>query len=108
MSKTLFLVLASALLVIGFSPMSNHMLSMPGMKMDAISASNQSNTAQESADDHSTSSCCDAITPCSIGIDFLVPQPTNITLSGDSKRVISSAPTVRFICINTLRPPPKA
>ena len=107
MSKTLFLVLASAVLI-GFSPMYNHMSSMPGMKMDAMAVSNHSNMAHESADDHTASSCCDAITLCSLGVDFLVPQSATIASYGDSKRVVSSAPTVQPIYIKTLSPPPKA
>ncbi|MDQ3005313.1 MAG: hypothetical protein M3R47_08015 [Chloroflexota bacterium] len=105
MAKILFIVLAFALLI-GLFPLSNHMLSMPGMKMDAMPASSQSNMGHESADEHSTS-CCDAITPCSLGV-FLLPQPTNIASYGGSKRVVSSAQTVQFIYIKSLSPPPKA
>lgn len=107
MPRMLFIVLTIALLI-GLSPLSDHMLSMPGMKMDVMAASNQSNMAHESRDEHSTSSCCDAITPCSLGLDFLASQPVNIGSYGGSKRVASSHPTVQPIYIKTLSPPPKA
>jgi len=104
--RILFIAL-NIVLLIGLSPLSNQMLSMPGMKMDVMPASNQSNTAHESGDEHSTSSCCDAITPCSLGLGFLAPQPANIASYGGSKRAVSSALTVQPIYIKTLSPPPK-
>ena len=84
------------------------MLSMPVMKMDAVAASSHNNVAHESADDSSNTSCCDAITPCLVGVDFLVPQLVSIASMGDSKRVGSLAPIVQSIYLSTLSPPPKA
>lgn len=107
MARLLFTAWTFALLI-GLFPLSNHMVSMPGMEMDAIAVSNQSNMAQERADEHSTSTCCDAITPCSLAIDILVSQTATIASYGGSKRAVSSAPTVQPIYIKTLSPPPKA
>ena len=108
MPRILFFVFAFALLT-GWSPLSNPMLSMPGMKMETMAAaSNQGNMAHESADDHSTLPCCDAINLCSLGVEVLVAQPANIASYGGSKRVASSALTVQPIYIKTLSPPPKA
>jgi hypothetical protein len=106
-ARILFIALAFALLI-GWSPPSNHMLSMPGIKMDAMAVSNQSNMAHKSADGHSPSTCCDAIAPCSFAVDVLIPQPANIASYGGSKRVASLDPTVQPIYIKTLSPPPKA
>jgi hypothetical protein len=106
-SRILFTVLTIALLV-GLSPLSNQMLSMPGMEMDTMSSPDQDNIAHESADDHSTSSCCDAITPCVLVIDLLFPQFATIALYGDRERVASSALTIQSIYIKNLSPPPKA
>ena len=107
MSRIVIVALAIALLI-GWSPLSNHMLSMQGMKMDVMAISNQSNMTHESADEHSTSSCCDAITPCALVIDLLFPQIANITLYGDSEGIASSALTIQSIYIKNLSPPPKA
>jgi hypothetical protein len=106
-SRILFAVLTIALLM-GLSPLSNHMLSMQGMEMNTMSAPNQDNMAHESADDHSNSSCCDAITPCVLVVDLLFPQFANIALYGDSERVARSALTIQSIYIKNLSPPPKA
>jgi hypothetical protein len=106
-SRILVAVLTIALLI-GLSPRSNHMLSMQGMKMDVMAASNQSNMDHEGGDKHSASSCCDAVTPCPLGLDFLTSQPANIASYGGSKRVASPPPTVQSIDIKTLSPPPKA
>jgi hypothetical protein len=84
------------------------MLSMPGMEMETMSALHQGNMAHESADEHSTLPCCDAITPCSLAVDFLFIEPDTIASYGGSKRVASSALLVQPIYINTLSPPPKA
>ena len=76
--------------------------------MDAMAASiQQSHMTHESAVEHSTSPCCDAITPCSFGGDILVPRPSTTTSYGGSKRVASLAPTVQHIYLKTLSPPPK-
>ena len=107
MARILFIALTFALMI-GLSPLSNHMLSMPGMKMDAMAASNGSNVAHESADEHSASTCCDAITPCSLVVDLLFPQFADIALYGDSERVANLTLTVQPIYIKTLSPPPKA
>jgi hypothetical protein len=101
-----FIALAFALLI-GLTPLSNHMSSVLGMEMDAAATSNQGNMAHESADEHSTSTCCDAITPCSLVVDLVFPQFPNIALNGDGERVESSALTIQSIHIRNLSPPPK-
>jgi|SRR5688572_23323674 len=107
MPKIVITVLAIVLLI-GLSPRSNHMLSMQGMKMETMSALHQGNMAHKSADEHSTSTCCDAITPCSLVVDLLFPQFATIGLNGDSERVASSALTIQSFYIKNLSPPPKA
>lgn len=107
MARIVITVLA-IVLFIGLSPLSNHMLSMQGMEMETMLALNQGNIAHESEDDHSTSSCCDAITPCALVVDLLFPQFADIALYGDTERVASSALTVQPIYIKILSPPPKA
>src|SRR6266536_3354056 len=89
--------------LIGLLPISNHMLSMQAMHMNAVAS--VSGTVQEKTSDNSTGSCCDVITPCSLGVAFLVPQTGIITSYGDSKRVISLAPKVQSIYIEALIPP---
>ena len=76
--------------------------------MDEMGTANQDNNAHEGTDDYSSSTCCNAITPCSLVVDFLNPQVPKIILYGVSKRVIGSEPTVQFIYIKNLSPPPKA
>jgi hypothetical protein len=103
----LIIALAFALLI-GLSLHSNHMLSMQGIEMETMSALHQGNMTHERADEHSTSTCCDAITPCSLVVDLLFPLFPNIALNGDSQRVASSALTIQSIYIKNLSPPPKA
>ena len=100
MARTLCIALTVALLI-GWSPLSSHMLFMPGMEMDAMA------TPSQSGADQSTSSCCDAITPCSLGVDFLFPQFAAMALYGGSERVANLAPIVQPIYIKTPSPPPK-
>ena len=107
MARISFIALAFALLI-GLSPLSNHMLSMPEMKMDAMAASNGSNVAHESSGEHSASTCCDAITPCALVVDLLFPQFADMALYRDSERFARSALTVQPIYIKILSPPPKA
>ena len=104
MARLLLFTLTFALLI-GLLPISNHMSSMPAMRMDA--AIPQSNIVQGSVEDHSTSSCCDAIGPFVLTCDFMASQSACIPEYGDSERVAYSVPIIQSIYIRIVAPPPK-
>ena len=109
--KLLSIALGYAL-VIGLLPISNYMVSMQTMQMDAATTSQIAGSITSivhgSASENSTGSCCDAIAPFSVGCAFLAPQYTYIAPSGGSKRVVNSNPVVQSIYIQAVIPPPKA
>ena len=81
MTRILFVLLISAI-VMGLSPMSHPMLSMPAMHITEVKILRQSNMDHGSAGDKSTGSCCNEIAQFSIGCTFLVPQYACIGSSG--------------------------
>jgi hypothetical protein len=110
-TKLLYSLLRLVLLV-GLLPMPNHISAMHIMRMDETMASSmgasQGNGTMESTDEHSPSSCCDAICPSSFAYAFLTPQYAYVDLAGGSERVLNSSPVVQSIYIETAIPPPKA
>lgn len=107
MAKLLLILLASAI-VMGVSPRSHPMLSMPTMHMEETTTSHQTNMDHGNMGENSTGSCCDEIAQFSIGCAFLVPQYACVDFFVDSKRVIHSKPAVQSIYIETVTPPPKS
>ena len=107
MAKLLLLLLVSAI-VMGVSPRSHPMLSMPAMHMDEGTISYQGNKDRGSVGEDSTRSCCDEIASFSVGCVFLIPQYTTIDFSGGSEHVLNSKPVVQSNPIETVTPPPKA
>jgi hypothetical protein len=87
--------------------MSSHMLAMPGMRMEATAA-NHSDMRHERSDDLMNSGCCDAITPCPLGMDLFSHESASIISYGDTIRVLSPISIIRIIYLKTLSPPPKA
>jgi hypothetical protein len=106
MARLLFIVWMFALLM-GLSPMSNHMSFMHAVHMDET-MSYQNNMAHEGEKENSTKSCCDEIASFSVGCVFLVPQSTYNALYGENARVPSLTPIVQITYLETAIPPPKA
>ncbi len=92
--------------------MSNHMLSMQTMHMGALTSLQISNSEGDmthgSMVDDNSESCCDAVCPLSTVCGFLVPESTDVALSGDSEQFSNSNPVTRIIHLVILAPPPKA
>ena len=107
MAKLLLLLLVFAI-VMGVSPRSHPMLSMPAMHMDERTISYQGNKDRGSVGEDSTGSCCDEIASFSVGCAFLVPQYASIDFSGDREPVLITKPVVQSNSIETVTPPPKA
>jgi hypothetical protein len=111
MVKLLRITLRFALLA-GLFPMSNHMLSMQTRHMNAATtfqiAMSEGHTAHGSMVDNSTESCCNAVCPISTVCGFLVPDSTDVALSGDSEQFPNSDPVAQLIYLTALAPPPKA
>jgi len=95
------------LLLVGLSPMSNHMLSMQMVSMDAMMDS-QSHTVPADAGNQAPGSCCDAMGPSSLGCDFMVSQSACVALYGGDARIANLAPVIQTIYIKAVPPPPKA
>jgi hypothetical protein len=95
------------MLLVGLSPMSNHMALTQTMHMDEM-MSHQNNMTHESEKENSTGSCCDEIASFSVGCVFLVPQSTYNALYGENTRVLSLTLIVQIAYIETAIPPPKA
>jgi len=95
------------LLLVGLSPMSNHMLSMQMVSMDAAMDS-QSYTVPADAGDPAHDSCCDAMGTSSLGCDFMVSQSACAALYGGGERVANLTPVIQTIYIKAVPPPPKA
>ena len=106
MTRLSFIVLTFAL-VVGLLPVSNHMLSMHKMPMEAAMAS-QSYMVQGNTGGNSTGSCCDAIGSVSPSCDLMVSQSACVPVYGDSERVVNSAPLIQTTYLITATPPPKA
>lgn len=110
MTRLLLISLTFALLI-GLSPISNHMLSVETLYTDAAMTSqmvsSQGKTDQHNEGNNSTS-CCDVIAPFSIACAFLVPQCAFLGLSGGSERVGNPTPLIQSIYIKAVSPPPKA
>ncbi len=111
MVRILLIALTFALLI-GLSPISNHMSSVETLYIDAAMTSqmvsSQGKTDQHNAGDNSIETCCDFIAPFSIACAFLVPQSTYVGLSGGSERVGVSALLIQSTYIKAVIPPPKA
>jgi hypothetical protein len=106
MARFLFILWIFALLM-GLSPMSNHMSFMHTVHMDET-MSHQNNMTHEGEKENSTGSCCDEIASFSVGCVFLVPQCTHDALYGENKRIVSVTPIAQKTYIETAIPPPKA
>ena len=111
LTTTLLNIFLGFALLIGLSPISNYMLSVETLYIDAAMTSqmvsSQGKTDQDNEGDNSAL-CCDVIAPFSIACAFLVPQCTYVGLSGGSERVGISAPLIQSIYIKAVIPPPKA
>ena len=99
-------ILLGVTFLLGLLPISNHMLSMQGMRMDA--AASQSITAHEKAAGNFSGSCCEAIGSFLLACDFMVFQSAYADLNGGSEQIAYSVPIIQSIYIATLAPPPKA
>jgi hypothetical protein len=106
MARLLFILWIFALLM-GLSPIANHMSFMQTMHMDEM-MSHQNNMTHESQRENSTGSCCDEIASFFIGCPFLAPQFTCDSLYGENKRIVNVTPIVQTIYTETAIPPPKA
>jgi hypothetical protein len=104
-AKLLHLVLGVTFLV-GLLPISNHMLTMQVMHMDA--STSLSGTAQEKTGDIPTGSCCEAIGSLLLVCDFMVFQLAYAGSTGGSEQIAYSVPIVQLIYTKSLAPPPKA
>ena len=104
-AKLLHLVLGVTFLV-GLLPISNHMLTMQVMHMDA--STSLSSTAQEKTGDIPTGSCCEAIGSLLLVYDFMIFQSACADPSGDSEEILHSIPILQSLYIQSLSPPPKA
>ena len=104
-TKLLSFALGSAL-VIGLSPMSNHMISRRAIRVEAVTGS-QSHIVQGNAGGNSSGACCDAIGTCSLVCDFMVFQSAGFARYGGSEQVVNSDPIVHSIYIVSVTPPPK-
>jgi len=104
-AKLLHILLGSTFLI-GLLPISNHMLSMQAMHMNAVAS--VSSTVQEKATENSTGSCCEAIGSSLLACDFMVFQTACVGSNGGSEQIVYSVPIVQSIYIESLAPPPKA
>ena len=108
--KLLSIALGYAL-VVGLLPISNYMVSMQAMRMDAASTSQTSvsqNNPAKNAGGGSAGPCCDGIGSFSLTCAFIVPQSSCVTINGGSERVGYSTPLIQSIYIEAVIQPPKA
>jgi hypothetical protein len=103
MARILLFILAFALLI-GSSPLSNHMTS----PMDAMMTQHGNMAGENGAGEKSTMPCCNEVAQFSISCAFLVPEYGHIELSGGSVRVGISTALVQSIYLKAQSPPPKA
>ena len=105
-AKLLSIALTYALMS-GLLPISNHMLSMQTMRMEAAMAS-QSYMVQGNTGGNSAGSCCDAMGSVSPLCDLMVSQSACVPVYGDSERVLNFAPVIQSIYTEAVIPPPRA
>jgi hypothetical protein len=92
--------------LIGLLPISNHMLSMQAMHMDATAS--LGSPVQEKTSNNSTGSCCEAIGSFLLACDFMAFQIAFVGSNGGNNQIAYSIPIVQSIYIESLAPPPKA
>lgn len=105
-AKTLLVVLTFALLI-GLSPMSNHM-TVQAMQMEEVTISHGDMAGENKAGENSAMPCCDEIAQTFTGCAFLVPQYSSVGASKGSERVAYSTLLIQTIYIEILAPPPKS
>src|SRR6266545_2021947 len=86
-------ILLGFIFLIGLLPISNHMLSMQAMHMNAVAS--VSGTVHEKASDNSTGSCCEAIGSFLLACDFMVFQTMCVGSNGGSEQIAYSVPIVQ-------------
>ena len=110
-AKLLHILLGFALLI-GLLPISNHMLPMQTMRLDATATSQfaafQSNPVQRDAGGNSTRSCCDAMGAFSPACDLVVSQSVHVASYEGGKQIANSDPIFQSVYIHVIAPPPKA
>jgi hypothetical protein len=104
MARLMFITLTIAVLG-GLWPTPSHMPSMQGMHMDSVLL--QRNNVDGNVQDHSMSSCCNAIGTLVLACDFVPSDSAHVLESGDSEQVAYSVPIFQSTYIRTLAPPPK-
>ena len=110
MTRLLFTVLTFALLI-GLLPMSNHMLPMQTMRMDAVTTSQitafQNKPAQETTGDSSSGTCCDAMGSLSLACDFVISQCDYVVAHPGVERISDSLLVFQSTSSRPVSPPPK-
>ena len=95
-------------LLIGLSPISNHVFAMQTVQMDgAMSSQHDDMDGGNSSGDNSSMPCCDELAQTFTGCALLVPQFDYVGLAWGSERIAGSNSAVQTIYIQTLSPPPK-
>lgn len=93
-------------LLIGLLPISNHMLTMPAMRGDAMTIS-RNDVVQGTSADNSTGSCCDLMGASSLACDVMFSHSACVALYGGGEQVVNSEPIARSIYLEAISPPPK-
>ncbi len=104
--RKLLSLLLGSIFLIGLLPISNHMLSMQAMHMNAVAS--VSSTVQEKTTENSTGSCCEAIGSFLLACDFMVFQTAFVGSNWGSNQITYSIAVIHLVYIETLVPPPKA
>ena len=104
MARLMFITLMIAIFG-GLLPKPSHMPSMQGIHRNSVLL--QRNNVDGNMQDHSASSCCNAIGTFVLACDFVPSDSTCVLEPGDSERVAYSVPIFQSTYISTLAPPPK-
>jgi len=102
------LIVFTFALLIGLSPISNHVSSMQLMPIDDMATSHEGAMDRGDEGRAASGSCCDEMAQFDAGCAFLAPQLDCIGLNWGNERVAYSSLVVRLFDPKSIVPPPKA